>query len=129
MKRKSFTAIYLHKIKNLFPILGKQERQYLKGFENTVQYYADDHSILSIQDLIREFGTPQEVVDSYINQADSNYLSKKMKKNTFIKRIVLIVVSCLLMFIGFYAVLVYKDFQITKNEHIEKEEIIIEYEE
>lgn len=79
--------------------------------------------------MIREFGTPQEVVDSYINQADSNYLSKKMKKNTFIKRIVLIVVSCLLMFIGFYAVLVYKDFQITKNEHIEKEEIIIEYEE
>ena len=51
-----------------------------------------------------------------------------MKKNTFIKRIVLIAVSCLLMLIGFYAVLIYKDFQITKNEHIEKEEIIIEYE-
>lgn len=129
MKRKSFTTIYLHKVKNLFPILGKQERQYLKGFENTVQDYADDHSILSIQDLIREFGTPQEVVDSYISQADSNYLGKKMKKNTFIKRIVLILISCLLMLIGFYAVLVYKDFQITKNEHIEKEEIIIEYKE
>lgn len=128
MKRKSFTKIYLHQIKTLFPIFGKKERQYLKGFKETIQDYADDHPIRSTEDLINEFGTPQEVVHSYIDQADVDYLCRKIKKNTFIKRIIFIVAFCFLLFIGFYAALVYRDFQITKNEHITKEEIIIEYE-
>lgn len=128
MKRKSFTKIYLHQIKTLFPIFGKKERQYLKGFEETVQDYADDHPIRSTGDLINEFGTPQEVVNSYIDQADVDYLSRKIKKNTFIKRIIFVVAFCFLIFLGFYAVLIYKDYLSAKNAHITKEEIIIEYE-
>ena len=109
MKTNNFIKHYIQNIKVLFPTLGKKERLYIKGFEETIYDYAEDTPISSMEELINEFGTPQDVVSSYIDQADTEYLQKQIRRSSYIKRGILISLILLLAFIGYYGILIYKD--------------------
>lgn len=127
MKTNNFIKHYIRNIKVLFPTLGKKERLYIKGFEETIYDYAEDTPISSMEELINEFGTPQDVVSSYIDQADTEYLQKQIRRSSYIKRGILISLILLLAFIGYYGILIYKDYKTAQKEHIQIEETIIQY--
>ena len=126
MKTNNFIKHYIQNIKVLFPTLGKKERLYIKGFEETIYDYAEDTPISSMEELINEFGTPQDVVSSYIDQADTEYLIKRIRKNTYIKQGLFIIILLFLLFTIYRSFLIYQSYQAVLKEQIHSEETIIE---
>ena len=84
--KKEDVKIYMKEVKILFPALGRKEKYYLRGMEQNLLDYAQDHSEISLDQLYQQFGSPKDVVTEYLNHVDTDYLIKKIKKSTFIKR-------------------------------------------
>ena len=56
---------YRKELRKQFPILRKTEQADLKNLEmNLIDFY-EDQSITSIEEIYREFGSPQEAVQTY----------------------------------------------------------------
>lgn len=118
---------YIKDIKILFPMMGKEEKNYLKGFRENVIDYIEENSIQSKEELYEEFGNPQEVVTEYLNRIDTEYLIKKIKKSTMIKRGILIILIVALGINAYKAALIYKDYKESINARIYEERTTIEY--
>lgn len=124
---KKYIRKYMKDIRTLFPTMGKDERDYLKGFKENVLDYVQENNVKSKEELFEEFGNPKEVVTEYLNRVDTEYLIKKIKRTTIIKRGILIIV---MMFIGvnlYRATLIYKDYKESINARIYEERTTIEY--
>lgn len=124
---KKYIRKYMKDIRTLFPTMGKDERDYLKGFKENVLDYVQENNVKSKEELFEEFGNPKEVVTEYLNRVDTEYLIKKMKRTTIIKRGILIIV---MMFMGvnlYRATLIYKDYKESINARIYEERTTIEY--
>ena len=125
---KKYIRKYMKDIRTLFPTMGKDERDYLKGFKENVLDYVQENNVKSKEELFEEFGNPKEVVTEYLNRVDTEYLIKKIKRTTIIKRGILIIV---MMFMGvnlYRATLIYKDYKESINARIYEERTTIEYE-
>lgn len=115
---KKYIRKYMKDIRTLFPTMGKDERDYLKGFKENVLDYVQENNVKSKEELFEEFGNPKEVVTEYLNRVDTEYLIKKIKRTTIIKRGILIIV---MMFMGvnlYRATLIYKDYKESINARI-----------
>lgn len=124
---KKYIRKYMKDIRTLFPTMGKDERDYLKGFKENVLDYVQENDVKSKEELFEEFGNPKEVVTEYLNRVDTEYLIKKIKRTTIIKRGILIIV---MMFMGvnlYRATLIYKDYKESINARIYEERTTIEY--
>ena len=124
---KKYIRKYMKDIRTLFPTMGKDERDYLKGFKENVLDYVQENNVKSKEELFEEFGNPKEVVTEYLNRVDTEYLIKKIKRTTIIKRGILIIV---MMFMGvklYRATLIYKDYKESINARIYEERTTIEY--
>ena len=124
---KKYIRKYMKDIRTLFPTMGKDERDYLKGFKENVLDYVQENNVKSKEELFEEFGNPKEVVTEYLNRVDTEYLIKKIKRTTIIKRGILIIV---MMFMGvnlYRATLIYKDYNESINARIYEERTTIEY--
>lgn len=124
---KKYIRKYMKDIRTLFPTMGKDERDYLKGFKENVLDYVQENNVKSKEELFDEFGNPKEVVTEYLNRVDTEYLIKKIKRTTIIKRGILIIV---MMFMGvnlYRATLIYKDYKESINARIYEERTTIEY--
>ena len=123
---KKYIRKYMKDIRTLFPTMGKDERDYLKGFKENVLDYVQENNVKSKEELFEEFGNPK-VVTEYLNRVDTEYLIKKIKRTTIIKRGILIIV---MMFMGvnlYRATLIYKDYKESINARIYEERTTIEY--
>ena len=56
---------YRKELRKQFPILRKMEKAYLKNLEMNLNDFYEDQSITSIEEIYREFGSPQEAVQTY----------------------------------------------------------------
>ena len=124
---KKYIRKYMKDIRTLFPTMGKDERDYLKGFKENVLDYVQENNVKSKEELFEEYGNPKEVVTEYLNRVDTEYLIKKIKRTTIIKRGILIIV---MMFMGvnlYRATLIYKDYKESINARIYEERTTIEY--
>lgn len=124
---KKYIRKYMKDIRTLFPTMGKDERDYLKGFKENVLDYVQENNVKSKEELFEEFGNPKEVVTEYLNRVDTEYLIKKIKRTTIIKRGILIII---MMFMGvnlYRATLIYKDYKESINARIYEERTTIEY--
>lgn len=124
---KKYIRKYMKDIRTLFPTMAKDERDYLKGFKENVLDYVQENNVKSKEELFEEFGNPKEVVTEYLNRVDTEYLIKKIKRTTIIKRGILIIV---MMFMGvnlYRATLIYKDYKESINARIYEERTTIEY--
>lgn len=65
LKTQLICKQYQKELRKQFPILRKTEKAYLKNLEmNLIDFY-EDQSITSIEEIYREFGSPQEAVQTY----------------------------------------------------------------
>ena len=124
---KKYIRKYMKDIRTLFPTMGKDERDYLKGFKENVLDYVQENNVKSKEELFEEFGNPKEVVTEYLNRVDTEYLIKKIKRTTIIKRGILII-DMMFMGVNLYrATLIYKDYKESINARIYEERTTIEY--
>lgn len=71
MKNKNELDNYYKQISKSLICIGKQKSIFLNDFKNNVAEYVQTHNSATITQLYEEFGTPQEIADSFNNQNDS----------------------------------------------------------
>lgn len=117
---------YLKNCKCLFPVYGKHERQYIKHLEYHIQEYLSEHDNCTYDDLVKQFGSPAEIVGSYYRSTDNNSLIKKIKFIRYVRLFMVIVVSAVLLFLGYKSYALYQNFLLEKEASTLYEEITIE---
>ena len=89
--------IYFKKIRLLFPIYSKAEKQFLKDFKDSVFVFIEQNPLCTMDDVIERFSTPEEVVHDYISEAlATENLCQKIQFRRFVKKILLILLIGLL---------------------------------
>lgn len=119
---------YLKNCKKLFPIYGKDERQYIERLENHIREYQTEHENCTYEDLVTQFGSPTEVVSSYYRSTNYHDLLKKIN---FVRRtriFIVTIISAVIMFLGYKSYELYQEYLRAKDEStIYVEDVIIEY--
>ena len=82
--------IYFKKIRLLFPIYSKAEKQFLKDFKDSVFVFIEKNPLCTMDDVIERFSEPEEVVHDYISEAlATENLCQKIQFRRFVKKILL----------------------------------------
>lgn len=92
---------YYRNVKRLFPVHGKKEKAFLHEINEQIIEYENDHPHATYQEIVNQFGTPIDIVISYYQTIDSDYILRKMN----IRKIIIIacsIVVCLAMIIALY---------------------------
>ena len=117
---------YIKEVKMLFPIMGQQEKTYLKNLEVSVEDCIEETHSSSMKELYEDFGTPTDVLASYLSSADIGYITQHVKKKVYIKRFFLTFFVAVLIIVGLFSYRTYMDCQTLKANQIFFEETVIE---
>lgn len=122
---------YLKHCKNLFPIYGSPERQYINRLARQIEEYQSENTDCTYEDLTDQFGTPVSIVGSYYESMDEECMTHLIKRLNVAKhiRIFIIVLICALAFVfGFRSYLLYLDYRDSRTAIIHSVETTIEEE-
>ena len=117
---------YIRKIKTLFPIMGKSERNFIKPLKTNVNDFLADNPNSNLEDLYKEFGKPEDVINSYYTTIDTNNIIKRIKISKYIKSLTIILIICLLSLTILRFYILYDGHQVFKEEQVLFEETLIE---
>ena len=84
---------YINQIKKLLFCSSKERKKFLKEFNDNIDDFLKDNSEASIDELQEAMGTPQEIADGFLGNADT----KAIKKRTSIVRVLIIIGSAALL--------------------------------
>ncbi len=122
----NLTKQYLKNIKAFFPIVGKQEKNYLKKLEIHIEDYCEDNVISSLEDLYKNFGNPAEIVNTYYSTIDTEHILKQIKKSHIIKTCLIVLITSCLILVTFHCAISYRTQQIFEKQQLFSEDYIIE---
>lgn len=116
---------YLKDVKLLLPIFGKEEKDYYKQLEQDLHKQFSNSSV-SYDEIIEEIGEPYDVVSAYVDEIDSSDLIHKMRMQNFIKKIVAIITTIIV--VSIVCISLWKMYSINqiKNEFYESIPVEIE---
>ena len=117
---------YIKKIKTLFPIMGKSERNFIKPLKTNVDDFLVDNPNSNLEDLYKEFGKPEDVVNSYYLSTDTNNIIKRIKVSKYIKTLVIALIICLLSLTALHFYILSEEHRVFMEEQIYSEETVIE---
>ena len=72
-------------VKRIIPIHSKDKREFILLLTQRIKEFSDDLERCTYQDIVNEFGTPNEVAGSYIENMESNELIKKLNRKKLLK--------------------------------------------
>lgn len=106
---------YYRILKAIFPQKSYYEAKFLKEYKNSLIEFSNHKSSCTFDDLVAEFGSPQEVLLEYMDAQDSIETSAAIKKQNTRKYILL---SCALFLL--LALLIYTAFLYDLKQKVEK---------
>ena len=117
---------YLSETKALFPIMGREERNYLKKLSSTISEYCMEENVTSMDDLYHGIGQPSDIVYTYLSTMNIPHLIKRIQIAKWVKRTLAFLTLLALIAVSIFAITIYKEYQIFEQEQIFFEEEIIE---
>lgn len=117
---------YIKNCRRVFPFFGKKEKQFFYRLKCGVLTYCDSTNLTSYEDIEKEFGTPKDIIESYIKSCDNKYVLKKMQIAAFLKK-TLIFFLILITLISIFEL--YSIYEIMNQKIITEEEIVEIYDE
>ena len=117
---------YIKEIKTVFPVKGKQEREYIKKLSNDVADFCESENIASKEELYDNYGTPIEVVSHYFSAKGVPYVVSKIRISKYIKTILIAILTLAFISTLTYCIYLYQDHQITENQQAVIFEDVIE---
>lgn len=87
MKKKIINQ-YISQIKSFFPIITKQEKNFLNTLQKQIELFCEEESVDTIEELYHEFGGPQETVSTYYSHLDTDTLIHHIQLNRRIRRLI-----------------------------------------
>jgi hypothetical protein len=116
---------YVADVKALLPIYSADEKKFLKQLRTSIAEYAETMPDASAQALTEEFGTPVDIVRSYVGSMDVDQIIKKISIRKILTRAFMIflvsVIILLTVMIGF----TYRAYLDSKNTVVVSERTII----
>lgn len=119
MRENSEVSKYYKNIKTLLPINGKAEKQYLTGFKNNLSEFSQENPNASYQEIIDEFGEPKDIIISYLDNCDEDYIFKKLNTRNIVfklSKIITIIAICLSLWFCF---LWYRGYEEANKQNID----------
>lgn len=96
MVRNKATRRYLRKLRWLLPCKWKEKRIIISQIKGMLEQYLTECSGVKYDDLISRFGTPEEVVQNYLENMENTELARQMLlKNKVLK--IALVTACVLV--------------------------------
>ena len=88
---------YIKYVKKIIPIHSKDKKEFIQLLTQKIIEFSNEHDSCSYQDIVDEFGSPNEVAGSYIETLNSDEIIKKLNKkkiiNIFISVIIILYIS------------------------------------
>ena len=88
---------YIKYVKKIIPFYSKDKKEFLKLLTQKIIEFSNTHPNFTYQNIIDEFGSPNEVAGSYIETLNSDEIIKKLNKkkiiNIFISVIIILCIS------------------------------------
>ena len=117
---------YIKEVKLLFPIMGKNEKIYIKRLQASVEDCMEESHSTSLQELYETFGSPKDVLTSYLASVDTDEISKPIKKKVYAKRFFLFLAIITLITSSICIYQRTKLYELYKREEIVIRETVIE---
>ena len=83
---------YISDAKKFFPIMGKDERNYLHGLNGKLEEFCEDKDISSKQELFEQYRQPYEIANDYYESVDTEKIIKKIKISKYVKTLIIVVI-------------------------------------
>lgn len=119
---------YMKQVSKMITFSSKDKKEFLSLLEVRIQDFCESHSS-SYDSIAEEFGTPNEVAASYIENLDTQELLKYLNKRKFMKILTSILVTCIIVVSLFYIYRLNQLYIEVKNSIIVSEETTITEEE
>ena len=123
---KTLCRQYISDVKSLFPIVGKEERIFLAKLKKTIENYCDEEEFTSITELYDSFGQPNEIVNSYYSDVDTQYVIRKIKTAKAVKFTIMAFLLAYLISVIIYGIKTYTQYEKFIDSMVYYEEITIE---
>lgn len=117
---------YINDAKTLFPIMGKNEKEYFKNLELNIKDYCEETALSSLEELYKNWGTPVELVNSYFLHANTDYILRQIRRTKVVKTTLIALIISALIAVSAYCTFLYSSYKVFKDEQIFSEQTFIE---
>ena len=114
----TITRKYIRQCRTLFPVYGNSERTFLNRLKVQINEHLDLFPDLSYEELVKQFGTPKEVIMEYYANADDDYLLKKIDVSKKLKRFLLFIAILFLSYFFYESYTIYQAINLIKDQQI-----------
>lgn len=126
LKNNKLCQQYIRNIKSLFPIIGKEERKYIKQLSVEIKDCLGNENLQNLDELYKKFGNPRDVVNNYFRLFDTNKLIKRIRISKWIKCGIAIFLFIALITSLIWGYTTYRDYKIFSEEQAFYEELTID---
>lgn len=117
---------YIKNIKIMFPIMQKEEKKYIERIKQLIIKQSEGQE-MSYQDLVNQFGLPDDIMKAYIDEIDRDEFISKIKMHRIIKRF--IVGTCIFVVMSVLIVSLWNIHQINEIKRDFRNHVPAEYQE
>ena len=116
---------YIKDCKLFFPFLSKNEKKFLKRLKMNIIENIDSDNI-TYDELCKKFGYPSDIIISYFEDHDANYLIKQSRIKNILKKSIIICTVAILVCCLWRGILIYKSYRDSENSKVKYIEYTIE---
>ena len=109
---------YIQHCKSLFPVYGKLERTFLNRLKVQVNEHLDLFPDISYDELVKQFGSPREVVMEYYDNIEDDYLLSKIDLAKKVKKFLLFIAILFLIYFFYQSYTTYQALNLIKDQQI-----------
>lgn len=107
---------YINEIKKIIPINSKDKKDFLKMMEQRILESSNLENKCDYDNIVKEFGKPNEVAASYIEEIDTDTILKILKRKQYIKWLISILIIAIILISIFKVYRLNQLYEIAKNE-------------
>ena len=108
--RNKIVRQYLRQVRKAVPCSGKERRQLVQQLEESVAQYVSEHGAETVDDISREFGSPGEIWEAFLQNKDAAYIQRQLALKNRVCRIVVIAAVVLMIVVAVLGALRFIDF-------------------
>ena len=109
---------YIQQCTSLFPVYGKLERTFLNRLKVQVNEHLDLFPDISYDELVKQFGSPREVVMEYYDNIEDDYLLSKIDLAKKVKKFLLFIAVLFLVYFFYQSYTTYQALNLIKDQQI-----------
>lgn len=112
---------YLRQVRKAVPCSGKERRQLVQQLEESVAQYVSEHGAETVDDISREFGSPGEIWEAFLQNKDAAYIQRQLALKNRICRIAIVMAAVLVIIVAILGTLRFIDgYQFRHGYAVEK---------